>query len=267
MNPREDQPEVRGKWAIVTGASSGIGRAIALQLACRGYDLLLVARNRERLQGVAAEVQGEGRSVHVIALDLAAPGAPEELLRITDQYGVDPEVVVNNAGVGQHGAFLERSIEGYQGCIDLNLSATVRLSRLYAERMAARGSGYLLQVGSVSGFLALPGYSVYAASKAFVLSFSRALSFELRSRGVSSTVLCPGYTATNFFGASGHRINRFVRLVLSEADDVARSGVDAMFARKVTCVPGFANQLLVLLSGLCPAAIVTRVAALINAPG
>jgi len=253
------------KWAIVTGGSSGIGLAISIELARRGYDLMLVARNQERLERARERIQREQeRRVQVIALDLAREGACEELVRIAESHGIRPEVLVNNAGIGHHGDFLGHSSESHQACIDLNLSATVRLSRAYAELMVMQGSGYLLHVGSVSGFAPLPGYSVYAATKAFVASFSRALNYELRATGVSSTVLCPGYTETNFFETAGHSINGFVRRVLSQADDVARQGVDAMLKRKTICVPGLANRLMAFLTRLTPSGVVTEIAARIN---
>ena len=257
---RTDDTVPTGQWAVVTGASCGLGREFARQLAARGYHLVLVARTAERLGETSAELASDTCLVRTVTLDLARAGAAEELVAQTDAWGLVPEVLVNNAGIGAWGRFLECAPDRVRGLLQLNASSLVLLSLLYGVRMRAKGRGYLLQVASTAAFQPVPSFAVYAATKSLVLSFSQALQYEGRKTGVSSTVLCPGPTATQFFTTAGLRPNRFFQAMMMPSAEVARHGLDAMFRRKAVHTPGFWNKLTVFLPRLLPAGWMVRAA-------
>ena len=180
-----------GKWALITGASSGFGVDFAKQLAAKGMNLVLVARREDNLRAVADEVaQAHGVQVVPVALDLAAPDAPPRLFDMTKAAGHDITVLINNAGFGLYGRFTDLAWEREQEMIDIDITALVHLTKLYAADMAARKNGYILQVASVGAFQPSPLYAVYGAAKAFVLSFGEAVDYELAG-GVSVTTTAP----------------------------------------------------------------------------
>ncbi len=250
------------KWAIVTGASGGIGLDIARLLAERDYHLVLVARSKDKLDAAQKELSAAGRQVKIMPLDLTRADACESLVQQTDKWGIVPEVLINNAGVGAHGPFLDGTLDEAKDMIHLNVDALVRLSYLYGRKMRERRHGYIMQVASTAAFQALPSYAVYAATKSFVLSFSRALNYEGREFGVSSTALCPGPTSTSFFDRAHHKLNKGVQAVMMQSMDVARQGVDAMFAREECHVAGLLNKVTATLPRLFPSALVVRSAAI-----
>lgn len=258
MNTHEAVPT--GRWAIVTGASGGLGREFARQLAARGYHLILVARTADRLEEARAELASDTCLVRTVTLDLARAGAAEELVAQTDTWGLVPEVLVNNAGVGAWGRFFDSAADRVRGLLQLNVSSLILLSLLYGGRMKARGRGYLLQVASIAAFQPVPSFAVYAATKSLVLNFSQALHHEGRKAGVSSTALCPGPTATQFFTTAGLRPNRFLRAMMMPSAEVARQGLEAMFRREAVHTPGWWNKLTVLLPRLMPTGWMVRAA-------
>jgi uncharacterized protein len=234
--------QLAGHWALVTGASSGMGVDFARQLAARGANLVLVARRRERLVEVADElIESAGVRAEVIAMDLAVAGAADRLRRRTAALGIDVDVLVNNAGFGIHGDFLDMPWEGTERLIRLDMITLTELTRLYAEGMVARGRGWILQVASISAYQPVPSYAAYAAAKSYVLSFGEALGHELRGTGVCCTVVSPGVTATEFMERAGHRLTSFDRLALMESPVVARVGIRALLAGRGSIVPGLAN--------------------------
>jgi short-subunit dehydrogenase len=249
-------------WAIVTGASGGIGLELARQLAGRGYHLVLVARSQPRLEAAAHELTARGGQVRLVPLDLSEPDAAMRLVEQTEAWGLTPEVLVNNAGRGDWGRFLDRPLDSLDAMVRLNVSSLVQLSHHYGRRMCERRHGYLLQVASTAAFQPVPSYAAYAATKAFVLSFSRALDHECRPRGVSSTALCPGPTDTDFFRAAGQQPNALFRAILLRPDRVAREGLDAMFRRRPVQVPGLVNKLTAAAPRLLPSGWMARAAAL-----
>ncbi len=185
--------------ALITGASSGLGEEFARQLARENYDLVLAARREDRLRAVAEQAKGLGSPrAEVISSDLGKPGAAQALYRQIGERGLEIDYLVNNAGFGTHGQFqhlpLEREIEE----IDLNVSALVALTRLFLAAMVERKRGTVVNVASTAAFQPVPYMATYGATKAFVLSFSEALSVELRGTGVTVTALCPGPTRTEF---------------------------------------------------------------------
>jgi short-subunit dehydrogenase len=251
------------KWAIVTGASGGIGLDIARILAARNYHLVLVARSADKLNEVQKELSAGGGQVKVVALDLAQVGAAEKLVHQTDKWGIVPEVLVNNAGIGAWGPFLDGTLDEVKGMVDLNVQALVQLSYLYGRKMRERRLGYILQVASTAAFQPLPSYAVYGATKSFVLSFSRAFNYEARNHGISSTALCPGPTSTSFFDRAHHKLNKSFQSLMMQSNDVAQQGVDAMFAREESHVAGFLNRVgASLLPRVMPAKLLVRSAAL-----
>jgi len=192
--------DYRGRTALITGASSGLGEAFARQLAGHGADLVLVARSEEKLQRLAEELRREaGVQVTVLAADLSSAEAVEGLIGAVKGVGLRVDLLVNNAGFGIFEDFLETSPDREQEQVDVNVRAVVSLTRAFAPGMVAAGWGGVINLGSTAGFQPLAGAAVYAASKAFVLLFSEALSLELEKSGVRVMAACPGPVATAFF--------------------------------------------------------------------
>ena len=223
--------------ALVTGASSGIGRALAKLHASRGGDLIVAARREQELQKLASEVQGAHKvTVHVVPCDLAGEAGAKTLYDEVKKLGVRVDILVNNAGFGGHGHFVERDLDAELKMIDLNIKALVALSHLVGKDMVQQGGGKMLQVGSTAGFMPGPNQAIYFATKAFVNSFSQALDQELRPSGVTSTVLCPGYVETEFADAANLRGTDMVKAGGATPESVARCGYDAMMKGKLVTI-------------------------------
>ena len=238
--------------AIVTGASAGIGEALACEAAADGHDLLLVARRRDRLEALAAELKPT-TTCHVLTLDLAERDAGERLVALLQTEGLSADVLVNNAGYGRSGRFVEGERERELGMIDLNVRALVDLTHRLLPGMLERGSGGILNVASTAAFLPGPKLAVYYASKAFVLSFSEALWQETRGTGISVSALCPGPTTSEFGGVAGmDRSRLFKSAPKMSAEDVARIGWQGFRKGKRVVVPGLTNKVGALLSRLGP---------------
>ena len=183
---------------LITGASAGIGREVARVFAKRGHDLVLVARRKNRLQELAQELQeAHGTQCMVVALDLAAAGACRRLYDEVAAQGIEIDVLVNNAGLLTGGAFRRSEQQALDAMIELNIAVPTRLCRLYVEDMVARGAGRIVNIASIGAFQAVPSLAIYAATKAYLLSFTEALSVELTGKGVTATVVCPGFTDTD----------------------------------------------------------------------
>ncbi|MEM9475011.1 MAG: SDR family oxidoreductase [Pseudomonadota bacterium] len=223
--------------ALITGASSGIGYEFARYHASKGGDLVITARRRDPLEALKAELEGKhGVTVHVIDLDLGAPGGADKLYEAVKALGVDIKVLINNAGFGGHGIFVERDAAAEQAMIDLNISALVRLTHHIANDMVASGGGKILNVGSTAGFAPGPNQAIYFATKAFVNSFSQAIDQELRDKGVTSTVLAPGYVETEFAKAANLEGTNMVKGGGASAADVAKHGYDAMMGGELLTI-------------------------------
>lgn len=237
-----------GGLALVTGASSGIGRELAREFASHGFDLALVARSEGALEQLAAEIRREHRrDVHVLPRDLLAPGAAQELREALERQGLDVEVLVNNAGVTQLGAFADMPTDALERLVDLNTRSLMTMTRTFLPSMRARGRGRILNVASITAFQPVPALAAYAASKAFVLSLSEALSEELAGTGVSVTALCPGLTETHMLDEArtrNERVGSVPGFLISNAADVARAGYEACMAGRVIEVPGLSNRVL-----------------------
>jgi uncharacterized protein len=236
-------PPQSGSTCLITGASSGIGTEFARQLAERGYGVFLVARREERLRELAAELERQhGVRVEVQACDLADPTAVEALPGRVAERGLDVEVLVNNAGfttVGDVHANPDRQL----GMIRVNIEALVALTTAWLPGMTERGRGAVINVASVAGFQPIPVQAVYAATKAFVLSFSEAVAAELRGTGVTMTALCPGPVATEFTEAGGFKTESpGPSFIWSTPKDVAKAAIEGADKGKRTVIPGLGNR-------------------------
>jgi len=225
--------------ALVTGASSGIGAAFARVLAAKGWDLAITARRGDRLERLREELCAEHRvEVNVIERDLAAPDGAESLLARCRDLGRPVTMLVNNAGLGCYGPMVESALEPIRLQLQVNLVCLTELARLFGADMARRGRGYLLNVSSMAGLMPLPRYAVYSATKAYVLSLSQTMRYELRRSGVQVSVLCPGVVDTEFFHAAGHPPGFWMRQMTLCAAHVARAGVAGVLRGKPVIVPG-----------------------------
>jgi short-subunit dehydrogenase len=254
-----------GKTALVTGASAGLGRELARLFAAGKHDLVLVARRRDRLEQLAGELEtAHGSRVCVLPDDLGDRGAPERIVAELSKRGIDVEFLVNNAGFGTDGRFAELDLARELEMLQVNVTTVVHLTRLLLPAMLDRKSGRILNMGSSAGFQPGPFMAVYFASKAFVNSFSEALSFELRGTGVTATVCCPGATATEFAHLAGNGESRLFQGGAMAAPDVAEHAYRAMMRGKVMAIPGLRNKLTLQSLRIAPRAMVRQVAARLN---
>jgi short-subunit dehydrogenase len=242
---------------VITGASAGIGAALARVFARHGHDLALVARRDERLQSLADEIAMTGaRRPIVIPADLLKPGVAWQIGEALSAQGAEPQFVVNNAGYGLVGLASARDRDEQLQMIDLNVRALTELSLAFIESLA-RHRGGLLNVGSMAGFLPGPGMAVYYATKAYVLSFTEALHSELKPRGIRVAVLCPGPVPTEFAARAGISNSKLAPSMLSQsAEDVAEAGYRGLIAGRRTIVPGLLNKLITVLIRLTPRSLI-----------
>ncbi len=223
--------------ALVTGASAGIGRAFARIHAARGGDVILVARRAEALADLKRELEAEfGIIAHAIAQDLGAAGGADALIAAVQDAGLAPDIVINNAGFGGAGHHIQRPLADELGMIDLNITALVTLTHHFARAMDARGQGRILNVGSTAGFLAGPNQAVYFATKNFVNSYSQALDVEMRGKGVTVTVLAPGYVETEFAARADLQDAKMVKAGGATAHSAAQAGYDAMMPGRAVVI-------------------------------
>jgi short-subunit dehydrogenase len=252
-------------YALVTGASKGIGLYIAEGLAEKGYDLLLIARNERELSEAKARITGKfAVKVDYLAIDLCQRQAATAVLKHVHQHQLDVSVLVNNAGFGVWGHFDESSLQAMIDMMELNMITLVQLTHLLLPDLKKNSPAYVLNIASTAAYQAVPSLACYAASKSFVLQFSRALDFELRKKGVSVTCFNPGPTATNFNHRAGIHaptvLKRTRRLGMT-AEVVASEAIKALFCKKKEAVPGWMNRISSALSPFLPKYLTERVAA------
>ncbi|WP_334545971.1 SDR family oxidoreductase [Rhizobium leguminosarum] len=242
-----------GKRALITGASSGLGLEFAELLAAQKFNLVLVARRREPMEKLAAELRRK-HDVDIVVepIDLAAPGAAARLKSSLDEKSLQIDTLVNNAGYGLHGDFLETPIERTTDMIQLNITALTELSYAFGRDMAARGSGQILLVASLLALQPVPSFAAYAATKSYVLAFGEALYEELRRQGVVVTSLCPGHTETGFDIAAGASVSPILRLLTMKPRPVAESGLRALSQGKASVIAGFMNNVVAFSNRLTP---------------
>lgn len=248
--------EGQGKTALVTGASSGIGKAFAELLAAKGYALVLAARRLDRLDALAAELSRQhGIAAQTIAVDLASPDASQQIVATLAARGLIVDLLVNNAGYGQPGSYVTVPWTDHQRFMQVMVTAVLDLTYRLLPGMIDRGWGRVINVASVAGMVPSPaGHTLYGASKAFVIRFSEALNAENQSRGVNVTALCPGFTWSEFHDVTGTRdkMNQMPGFLWLQAADVVREGYDAVMSGRSVVVNGRIYRLLVWLTGALP---------------
>jgi short-subunit dehydrogenase len=255
------------KTALVTGASSGLGEEFARLFAADGIDLVLVARRRDRLDALARELREARKvTVHVIAADLAVPDEVERVVREVQALPVEIEFLVNNAGLGNVGTFATSPLERQLVMVDVNVRALVRLTHAFLPAMIAHRRGRVLNLGSTAGLQPGPFGAVYYATKAFVNSFSEALSHELKGTGVTATVSLPGATATEFASVAGSGGTRLFRSGVMSSREVAAEAYRAMHRGTPFVVHGWKNRVLAFSVRLGPRSMVRAIAASMNKP-
>jgi len=254
LQPRRD-------LALITGASSGIGAQIARQLAARGIDLILTARRRERLEELACEVgpacraepqstpdhqaaaqspaRHAGPTVTVIENDLSTPDGPDRLLAELAARKLAPTVLINNAGFGYFDLFVEQPRDEIEAMIAVNLRAATILARALGEQMASRQHGYILNVASFAALAPIPRYAVYSGAKAYLVAWTQALAHELRKSGVRVSVICPGFTRTEFHDVARHTKTRLMQWIELTPEQVARAAIRGLERGQLVIVPGW----------------------------
>ena len=246
--------------SLITGASSGIGLELARVFAEHRHDVVLVARSETRLQTLAAELQAKGVRTHVIVSDLSAHGGAALVAQRAADLGLAIDVLVNNAGHGTYGPFLQTPWETEASILQVNIVALTELTKRLLPPMVARKNGRILNVASTAAFLPGPLMAVYYASKAYVLSFSEAIANELEGTGVTVTVLAPGPTASGFQAAAALEESKLVAgRKLPTARDVAHAAYDGLMAGKPLVVPGLVNKLTIQLPRFTPRRMVASI--------
>jgi len=235
--------DFNGKWALVTGASAGIGVALARELAAHGAKLILTARRRDRLEALAAELQGQGTEVRIATADLNDPAAPQQIYDATEGAGIPVDILINNAGLGLYGAFAQSDITQELGQVRVNCESMVRRR------------GWVMVLASTASFQPVPYLTTYAATKAFDRMFALGLAAEVARFGVKVTALCPGPTESEFFDVAQAGI--FKGRGIQSAKEVARIGIHALARGQRTIIPYFAGRFTALLVRVLPVGLIT----------
>lgn len=242
MNNQQTFKEKYGPWALVTGASSGIGAELARQLAAKGLNVSVAARRKERLESLVLEMERQhGVQSRAIAVDLTAPDYLDVIKSATNDIEIG--LLVNNAGSGVPGAFLKQELAGRTRIVQLNVTAPMQMAHLFGQKMSQRGHGGILFVSSTSAFSGTPYMANYAGTKAFVLSLGEALHVELKPQGVDVTVLVPGPTRTEMVKAEGTDFSSMPDMMWMNADQVAAAGLNGLGQKRVV-VPGGMNKVM-----------------------
>jgi uncharacterized protein len=251
-----------GKWALVTGASAGIGKALAEELARGGVHLVLTARRRERLETLAQELSAAHKiQAKVFVADLTQPDGPEKIFQFTTEERLEIELLVNNAGFGAYGEFHKVELRKFLHMVQVNCSAVVHLTHLYLPRMVERRRGDILIVASTASFQPVPYISTYAATKAFDLLFAEGLAEEVHGYGVRVCALCPGSTESEFGEVAGQMNVAASKRYRETAEKVAKTGLRGLEQGKSVVISGMPNYLGVVGERLVPRRMVARVAA------
>ena len=254
------------KTVLITGASAGIGYELSKIFAKNGYHLVLVSRNKPRLEVIAKELENHHDiRATVISKDLSKSSAPQELYDDIAADGIDINVLVNNAGFGTNGKFTDIIADKHIDLIQLNITSLTMLCKLFGTDMVKKGSGSILNVASTAAFQAGPFMSTYYASKAYVLMFSEAIHNELAQDGVNVTVLCPGPTHTEFFERNEMIDTKIAKSpFIMKAADVAQAGFAALMKKKKVVIPGLINKLLVFTVRFTPRSLITLITRSLN---
>ncbi|GAB4091633.1 SDR family NAD(P)-dependent oxidoreductase [Flaviaesturariibacter terrae] len=251
-------------YVLITGASKGIGLAIAREWAARGYNVLLVARGADALEAAAAAIRADFRvEANTRAEDLGDPAAPQRIFDWCRDAGYAVQALVNNAGFGSSGSFESLSLEGQQNMMQVNMNALVALTHLFIPVLKQQPKAWILNIASSAAYQAVPFLSIYAASKAFVLTFSRGLHYELRDSPVSVTCVCPGSTDTDFANRAqvGPKAQKAAEKVNMSPEAVAKAAVQATLQGRTEVITGAINKLGAFLVWLFPKSLAERTAA------
>ena len=247
--------------ALITGTTSGIGKAFAEKLASQGYDLVLVSRDSAKLLDQAASLREKyGVEVSYIPLDLALPGSAKEVFNAVTGLELDVSVLINNAGFNEAGKFMDTRMEKEAEMISLHIVFTTEMMKLFIPGMIERGYGRILNLGSTGSYIPCPGDAVYAATKAYILYVSRGINAELKGTGVSVTTLCPGSTKTEFAHKAGMQNTRLFQSKVMEPDVVVDIGYKALMQGKTSVIAGAFNKMQVMISKVLPASITDPIA-------
>lgn len=243
----------KDKYVLITGASSGIGYYFAHSFAAKGANLIVTARRSDRLESLKSDVTEKySVKVHIITEDLVSDGAVDRLVASADALGVDVDILVNNAGFGFKGTFLEADRKKYQDMIQLNVRVLTDLMYAYLPKMAARKSGGILNVASMAGLTSVPYFSVYAATKAYVINMSEAVWHEYKDSGVHISAFCPGPVDTEFFEVSGYNPSGLDGRAIQSPEEVVETAIKG-FAQNLPFVPSaFVLKVLSKVTGIVP---------------
>jgi short-subunit dehydrogenase len=259
----------KDSYALVTGASSGIGYELAKLFARDGKNIVVVARSKDKLEELKGNLEKEhGTKVRVLPKDLSNPKAPQEIFSELEKEGINVDVLVNNAGFAVYGMFSDSDWQKEAEMIQVNITALTALTKLFLKKMLEDKSGKIMNISSVGGFIPAPWYSMYHATKAYVLSFSEALANEVKGTGVSVTCFCPGVTKTLFYERANAEKSKALksRVLSMDAATVARLGYKALAKGKVTAIAGLPMSLAVFFSRFAPRSLVARMARATVAP-
>jgi short-subunit dehydrogenase len=255
--------EGKGRTVLVTGASAGIGVAIARVFAEHGFDAVLTARREDRLQVVAKDLETQfGIRTNVVAADLSDPSAPDRLFDELGRRGVAIDALVNNAGYGVPGKFARSQWETHRAFIEVMVTSVIHLTHLFEPGMKERGYGRILNVASLAGLIPpSAGHTLYAAAKSFLVKFSESLALEHGRDGIHVCALCPGFTYSEFHDVLGNRklVSKLPSVLWMDADEVARDGYSAVMSGRVLCVPGLVNQAIASATRFVPEPLALRV--------
>lgn len=240
-------------WVLITGASSGFGEEFARQYAAQGHSLVLVARRFDRLQALAETLRRQYRiEVVVEQVDLSDTGAIIQLHRRLRERGIAIDILINNAGHGLQGPFVDSQLDAALAMVQLDVASLTAVTHVFAQDMRARGSGKILLVASLLAYQGVQNFAVYAAAKAYVLRLGEALHRELKRDGVTVTTLCPGMSDTGFAAAAQQKLTPALKLLMMQPAPVVRTGIRALQAGRISVVPGWANKALVILTWATP---------------
>jgi short-subunit dehydrogenase len=259
----------KNRRVIVTGASAGIGRELAHRFAADGASLLLVARRADVLEELAAELREKGgaAAAHTCAIDLAAEGACEEVVKAATSLMGGVDVLINNAGIGEYGAFVDKTLDENERMMRLNMSALVKLTQLCLPSMLERREGWIMNVSSMAAYQPTPYMSLYGATKSFVLNFSWGLWAEVRDRGVVVTCVCPGPVRTGFFSRGGYEVRmRDFSKVMVEPAWIAEQAYRALVRGRAAWVPGRMNRFSIVVQRFFSTSFVARLTAKLLKP-
>ncbi|SIQ95633.1 SDR family NAD(P)-dependent oxidoreductase [Pontibacter lucknowensis] len=240
-------------YTLITGASAGIGQAMATECAARGQHLILVALQDSGLVQTATSLREQfGVDVKTIELNLIAPNAIQYLYDWCHEQGLSINVLINNAGIGNYSYFQESSLEDYLQMIQLNVNAVVALTHLFIPKLREHESAYILNVGSFASLMPLPYKSVYAATKSFVLTFSRSLQMELEPYNIHVSCLCPGPTSTKTMRKRNQHIKKGKGILTKTPEEVARQAIDGLYKDKGLIIPGWKNRFMIRVGRILP---------------